>query len=141
MMSNRGRRSRYKDRAVSIVLHCVTDVEDGCPSSVRHGIECLTMTQWREGWICIPSITCREDQLAAVVDVVMCNQAFGCSSWCLARAVVLQPSEAHNVVEEEELSFTLNHHHTLLPHGSDGVENWVDIIRDGVKVTAFQMSE
>jgi hypothetical protein len=50
---------------------------------------------------------------------------------------MLQPSEAHNIVKKEELSFTLNHHHTLLPHGVDGVEDWVDIIRDRVEITTF----
>jgi hypothetical protein len=54
---------------------------------------------------------------------------------------MLQPSETHNIVEKEELSFALDHHHTLFPHGVDGVEDWVHIIRNRVEITAFQVSE
>lgn len=71
----------------------------------------------------------------------MCNQGFECSRYCLLAAMMLQPGEAHNVVEEEKLSFALDHHHALLPHGVHCVKDGVNIIRDRVEVAAIQVGE
>ncbi|KAG9526660.1 hypothetical protein KCV07_g479, partial [Aureobasidium melanogenum] len=49
--------------------------------------------------------------------------------------------QAHNIIEEEELGLALNHHHTLLPHGVDSVQDWVNVIRNGFEVTLFKMSK
>ena len=55
--------------------------------------------------------------------------------------MMFQPGEAHNIVEEEKLSFALNHHHALLSHGVYCVKNGINIIRDRVEVAAFQVGE
>jgi hypothetical protein len=75
-----------------------------------------------------------------VLELRMYNKIAGLSRWCITR-VVLQPSEAHDIVEEEELSFALDHHHTLLSHGIDGVEDGVNVVGDRVEITTVQVSE
>lgn len=54
---------------------------------------------------------------------------------------MLQPGYAHHIVEEEELSFTLDHHHTLFSHGIDGIKDGIHIVRDRVEITTVQVSE
>lgn len=78
----------------------------------------------------------------AVLQILcMYNQSLDCSRYCFLTAMVLQPSEAHDIIEEEELSFALNHHHALFPHSIDSIENRINIIRYRVEVSAFQVSE
>ena len=82
----------------------------------------------------------RGQRRSQVLELRMYNIIAGLSRWCITR-VMLQPSEAHDIVEEEELSFALDHHHTLFSHGIDGIQNWIHIIRDRVEITAVQVSE
>ncbi len=50
-------------------------------------------------------------------------------------------NEAQRIVEEEELGLALNHHHTLLPHGIDSIQDRVNVIRNGFEVAALKMSK